>query len=543
MMVVSFLSFFFLVLTSAMKVNLNLPLELSFKVLKLLNNGELLTFLRQGTNARIPVPKVCRDLMLSLREDEAYLKSFNFNIDWIDLNYLVNNSSNSLWCLNALGRKVQVTFHEIEDWIDHFSKINTLAPWISIKLDYSGGIGLIDTNELLIIQRALESGWKLDVLDLSYCNIDDDDAVHVVKMIPFGLKELNLQGNFIREGGKSIAKELMNSQVRRLVLNENPIDDNAVRYIAKVLKANKLEYLELESTDITDFSGVEIGKALQGNSVLKELRLGSNFVSHFTAIEIAKGLNDSLSGLQVLDLSETKINNVGGKAIGMSLKNNKNLRELLLYNCGIVADAAKSIANGLIHNQSLKRLDLGDNLLGDQGAEYIAKCIERSNLIDLDLSYAGIGARGAYEIGRMLKNMSGLVSLNLCGNEILSNSLKSFGKSIVNHPSLETLDLTDNSIDYQGALYLAEGLQENSVLRNLYIGENLIGNIGVQAFALALERNTGLKYIDLKHNRFSDSGALALYQSLTRSGRKIRIGFIKNEVHPLLIHLLDYLQG
>ena len=65
--------------------------------------------------------------------------------------------------------------------------------------------------------------------------------------------------------------------------------------------------------------------------------------------------------MKKLVLSENAIGDHGATALGESLKTNKSLEELILWDCSIGAEGGKGLAAGLAVNAAMTRLDVRGN--------------------------------------------------------------------------------------------------------------------------------------------------------------------------------------
>ncbi|XP_022808217.1 nucleotide-binding oligomerization domain-containing protein 2-like [Stylophora pistillata] len=164
---------------------------------------------------------------------------------------------------------------------------------------------------------------------------------------------------------------------------------------------------------------------------------------------------------------------------------------------------ASLIANILITNTSVTKLDLSCNEGGDDEAAVLAECLkENKSLTELCFSRNEIGYYGAAALAECLKENVSLAKLNL------------------NH----------NNIGDVGAAALAECLKENASLTELYLEENKIGDSGAAALAECLKVNTSLKKLKLPFNKIGDAGAVALAESLKVNHSLQKLNLSKNEI-------------
>ena len=188
-------------------------------------------------------------------------------------------------------------------------------------------------------------------------------------------------------------------------------------------------------------------------------------------------------------------------------------RHLDVSACRIDASASYAIANLIRNNTGLESLDLGFNRLRSNGGQVVFSALkENSVLKKLDVS------------GNMLQSIfmgdgiSGLTS------------------------SLELLNIGQNNIQNKGAIAVIDSIVNNTSIRALYL--NLYNGISDQTalhFAKVIlpSTSTALQTIDLSGNKITDIGAVSLLDALearSRSGlSNIAINIGGNGIAPALV--------
>lgn len=169
-----------------------------------------------------------------------------------------------------------------------------------------------------------------------------------------------------------------------------------------------------------------------------------------------------------------------------------------------------------LRNVKLNQSDvdgLADSLMGNQWLLNL----DLSNDLDLDLSNAGIGARGASRIAAAITppRKSDVHTLLLGNNAIGDAGAEAVAKMVRFHRNLLRLDLGTNDIGDAGALALARALRANENLLLLGLAWNEIGDAGAVAFAEALRHGAlELESLLLSVNMITEEGAVALLQAL-----------------------------
>lgn len=201
-----------------------------------------------------------------------------------------------------------------------------------------------------------------------------------------------------------------------------------------------------------------------------------------------------------------------------------------------------------------EEINLSDNLIGDDGAMWLAKGLEGNGKLErLYLPRAGIKAEGIGHIGKLIGSLPNIeevvLSSNICDAEGISSdfktglgknkSLKSLylaacrigdkgvaslcDKQLQHHPSLQHLGLAYNRLEAPAAESLNHLLSSNKVLRFLDLSGNSLGPKGAETLVKGLKANRGaLKQLSLAQNQIRLQGARALTTHfLSNDGKEI----------------------
>ncbi|MFN3199659.1 MAG: DUF924 family protein [Bradymonadia bacterium] len=199
-------------------------------------------------------------------------------------------------------------------------------------------------------------------------------------------------------------------------------------------------------------------------------------------------------------------------------------------------------------NPQVKRLLLGNNIVGNTGAGAIAEFIRSGqspvqvwyiagNHIDADglapicealvgqlqveglwLKRNPIKASGAVHLKRLLKGLTGLVTLDLVNTGLLDEGVREIMEGVRVNTSLRHLYLGTNGITPEGIEPVVRSLAEGSRLSSLFVSCNRLGDVGATALAEALKadgaRGGGLKRLSVASNRIGPDGAVALAEAV-----------------------------
>ena len=122
----------------------------------------------------------------------------------------------------------------------------------------------------------------------------------------------------------------------------------------------------------------------------------------------------------------------------------------------------------------------------------LVNVINVQQISHLNLRYKNIGLLGCFEICKLLKcGNSQLSWLDLTNNQLTDEAAEYLAEAInSNNCQLRTLNLRENDISDIGAQHLAKAINNNNCqLRALYLSYNKISNIGAQHLAEAINNN------------------------------------------------------
>ncbi|KAH3766748.1 Protein NLRC3 [Pelomyxa schiedti] len=216
-----------------------------------------------------------------------------------------------------------------------------------------------------------------------------------------------------------------------------------------------------------------------------------------------------------LSLYRNNLGDDGACCISRALSSSKFLHSFSLENNRIGPDGATFIGKALFSNSSLLCLDLGYNTIGKNGAEVIAQALQSNNsLLCLNLGWNNVGDNGACLIAHALSNNASLLSLDLRVNHIGLEGAKAIAQALMGNRSLINLDLRDNQIGDAGLESISRVLALNKTLLRLGIAMNNITAKGMKVLAEALAANTSLSVLDLALNDMGKEGAGYIAQAL-----------------------------
>ena len=312
------------------------------------------------------------------------------------------------------------------------------------ELHISGPIGDDDvgllSREVLCGLRSLERV----TLELNECS--DDGCVHIAGLIEHrkSIKHLSLLLNNVGErGAQVLAEGLSRSSLLSLTMYATQLD--------------------LHDRSIGDTGAGHIAATIKHHPTLTSLCLAQNQLSNMGLSCIIENLPSSK--IEELDLRTNLIDCDGAKLISSFLSQNSTLKRLILNeNHRIRSDGVKEIALSLTRNSSLELLSLRSCGIGKKGAERFATCLAQNSTLQV---------------------------LDLCGNpDIGDDAIELISRGLRDNRALLELNLSYCGLGDEGCAHLAEVLVTNATLTHLWLQKNEIGDGGILSLCETLKQNT-----------------------------------------------------
>ena len=235
------------------------------------------------------------------------------------------------------------------------------------------------------------------------------------------------------------------SDVLQLNIPKNCYGVNVFDIIGKVLEMNGMQQkLYISGSSINDNGIVAIFNSLKINTVIKELSISYDSVSHKRAIAETL-LNTSV--LRLLVISSNSISDDGALAISDYLKTNITLIKLDLPCGGLSDQRAKWITEALEVNNTLQMFDISHNRISDDGAIYISEClIYNQTLKELNISKNWISKKGVMRIVIACTKNRTLHKLMCTHNNLSKSGLAVINEYIRKENAVEIFEGSWNSI-------------------------------------------------------------------------------------------------
>ena len=224
-----------------------------------------------------------------------------------------------------------------------------------------------------------------------------------------------------------------------------------------------------------------------------------------------------------------------------------------------------SLSKLLSHSSTISRLDLSENLLGDEAVQLLMAGLHPSanrTLTHLDLAHNKIGDIGARKLAQLLDGSTGssnsnsnnnssnnhdglsmatvLTELNLSDNNIRSAGAAAFGAALANNRGLRKLNLSLNALGDEGGVALFGGCTQHTVLKELVVSSGELGPQAGEALLSLLKLNRSLDTINAACNpalfgaspSATVTGSAALLDALKQNEQIVALDMRRNAITP-----------
>ncbi len=190
------------------------------------------------------------------------------------------------------------------------------------------------------------------------------------------------------------------------------------------------------------------------------------------------------------------------------------------------------------YSDGIKRLLLGNNIVGDDGAAAIARFLRERADSPLDCWYiAGndIGPRGITELCDALGHDRKVTALWLKRNPLKAAGMHPLAALLRANTTLQVLDLVNCGLLDDGLDIILDaftGPGANKTLRHLYLGTNGITDRSAPRIARFLAEDSALESFFLSCNRLGDDGVERIAEALAANTTLQRLSLASNCVGP-----------
>ena len=208
-----------------------------------------------------------------------------------------------------------------------------------------------------------------------------------------------------------------------------------------------------------------------------------------------------------------------------------NLKQMLLFSCGILAEQTDQEAAALVLslvNRVTNSVRVEDPIVKFL-LEAIKECKRKEDDLHLQLAmlfgcnldefyidffFEFLGEGLTAILSEVIKVNETVTCLNLPGNGICDAGATSIAEAIKVNKTLTDLRLSENGISDAGATSIAEAIKVNKTLTDLNLSDNGVSDAGATSIAEAIEVNKTLTHLRLSDNGISDAGVTSIVEAI-----------------------------
>lgn len=201
-------------------------------------------------------------------------------------------------------------------------------------------------------------------------------------------------------------------------------------------------------------------------------------------------------------------------------------------------EGIRPLLGAMKHSDHVKRLLLGNNIIGDGGAAAIAGFLRERRDSPLDCWYiAGnqIGPDGIAHVCAALAEDTRVTALWLKRNPLKAAGMRPLAELLRRNRTLQVLDLVNCGLLDDGLRIVLDALsgpEANTTLRHLYVGTNGITAASAPRIAGFLADDCRLESLFLSCNRLGDDGVAEVARGLAANRTIRRVSLASNRIGP-----------
>jgi len=279
-------------------------------------------------------------------------------------------------------------------------------------------------------------------------------------------------------------------------------------YCLQDCKGNHNKKLIVNNDNLNDTNSKFIFPILLTNNML-ELHLCNNNLTQKNFELLSKYLI-VITSLTSISIKKNNVNDAGIIQFSVSIYNLKHLLNLDLSFNRITAKGFKNLFENLKFNEKLLSLNIKGNQLADKGLVSLAKDYLSYNygLKALYIKWNKLGEAGLNELAHTFYTLTStsrcsIIIIDLSGNKLQASGVKVFFNSLNNNKYLQNLNLSKNLIndDIKDSVSLL--IKVNQALVNVDFSSNSFTHITGIEIADALKYNKSILDVNINNNYYS----------------------------------------
>lgn len=197
------------------------------------------------------------------------------------------------------------------------------------------------------------------------------------------VEELNIGWNDVLDRGiVSLSMSLREAvELRRLLVNNAALSDEATAAISDMLKCIRVEQLHLRHNSVGSDGAALLSEALNDDGSMVALLLGWNDIGSTGTEFICDSLRQNQT-LRLLDIDGNDLGSDGAAAVSLALRDNTSLSSIWLASNNIGDLGIDSLSDSLTFNSTLLTLDLESNGITAEGGALLAVALRHNSTLE-----------------------------------------------------------------------------------------------------------------------------------------------------------------
>ena len=314
---------------------------------------------------------------------------------------------------------------------------------------------------------------------------------------PSLLRELNLSDTKLGSKGATVVASILrtNTSLRTLNLSKNDLGPKGIQRLAPAIGSHvKLKHIDLSYNNMKLRGATLLAQALQESSSSQNNNHDRR--RHSNCIDERDYDDDETPGLKSVVLTCNRIGPQGIQALCDVLKFDRTIESLSVGKNEASPEGGAFLAYLLKSNYTLRSLDVHDNQIGPDAASLLVEQLVEDNqtLERIDLSYNNIGQQGTRDLAETLMKNESLSECVLDGNQIDDEGAISLVQALDYNQTLRSISLRHNQIQNDGAFAISNALGKSSSQIHINYDDNPIGSEGRSSLAHSSQLNRNRKH-------------------------------------------------
>lgn len=316
-----------------------------------------------------------------------------------------------------------------------------------------------------------------------------------IRSVNLGRTELDAQSIL------QLAKPILSASVGELILSQNPLTDRGALVLTKALKSNPfIRRLDLRSCKLTHVIAEALGTLVVNNPMVTELVLDQNNIGTDGLRYIISALKFT-KNFQVLSVSKTGISDIAVKDLLALMNDKPNIRALNIARNALPPSIGKDLADYMSSSTNIRSLSIGGNKFASELGPLLSaiagnRFLESLSIADTSIKKKTIGP--LCELATRAERLTSLSVSNCFGkkHELLSSFLAAAAGRNWTH-----LNLSHNDCGHHAVISeVCKAISQLPKLEELVIKDCRFADTALDKICNAIATCKSMRSVDFSKN-------------------------------------------